>query len=402
MDTSKQENSTVGSSDAKLVINKRRKMPPHRKRNLILVTLVFIVIVIVFLLMYLLVWRYEEGTDDAYVAGNLVQITPQIPGTVSRVKVEDTDTVKVGDVLVQLDGSDFQLAYDKARNDLIQAIRQNKQQTAAQTQARAQLLAREADLTRAQSDLSRRESLAGTDAISGEELSHARAAVAQAKAGVSAAKAAELAAQAAIGSNVPLKEQPAVQNAISQMKNAWLNLQRTQIRSPIAGQVAKRNIQLGQQVAPGMPMMAVIPLQNLWVDANFKEVQLRELRIGQSVEMTSDLYGSKVVYHGKIVGLSAGTGNAFSLLPAQNATGNWIKVVQRVPVRISINEEDLKKYPLRVGLSMSVSVNTGNHNGQAVTAAVQSKTNPPQTEAVDWNEVDTSINQILEEYSAAK
>ena len=365
--SNKQENASVKSGTEAL----RTDFPYRRKRNLTLVTLLFIIIALGVTLAYFLFWQHEEETEDAYVAGHLVQITPQITGTVRKVMFDDTELVKKGDVLITLDDSDFQLAYDRAQNELIQAIRQNKQQTATNSQAKAQVLLRKADLARAQADLRRRELLSGTDAISGEELSHARAAVVQAQAALKAVEAAETSAQAAIGNNIPLRQQPAVQTAVSRIKDAWLNLQRTQIHAPIAGQVAKRNVQVGQRITQGVPLMAVVPLDNLWVDANFKESQLRKMRIGQSVEMVSDLYGSKVVYHGKVMGLSAGTGSAFSLLPAQNATGNWIKVVQRVPVRISLDPRELRANPLRMGLSMTVKVDiseSGTGKGMASAA----------------------------------
>jgi len=248
----------------------------HRKRNLVIVTLLFLIAAAGVALAYFLFWQHEEETEDAYVAGHLVMITPQVNGTVRKVMYDDTDVVKKG-----------QLAYDRAQNELIQAIRQNKQQTAVNSKAKAQVLLRKADLARAQADLRRRESLAGTEAVSGEELSHARAAVVQAQAALKAVEAEEVSAQAALGSNIPLRQQPAVQTAISHIKDAWLNLQRTQIRSPISGQIAKRNVQVGQRIVQGTPMMAVVPLSELWVDANFKESQLRKMKIGQPVEMTA-------------------------------------------------------------------------------------------------------------------
>lgn len=382
---------TVGSSD-------KHKLS-RRKRNLTLVTLFFIVVALATAMVYFLVWQHEEKTDDAYVAGHLVQITPQVAGTVRKVLVDDTDIVKRGDVLVSLDDSDFQLAYDRAQNELIQAIRQNKQQTAVSSQAKAQVLMRKADLAKAQADLRRRESLADTDAVSGEELSHARAAVVQAQAALKAVEAEETSAQAALGKNVPLRRQPAVQTAVSRIKDAWLNLQRTQIRAPMAGQVAKRNVQVGQRIAPGAQMMAVVPMYNLWVDANFKEVQLRKMRIGQPVEMTADLYGSRVVYRGKVMGLSAGTGSAFSLLPPQNATGNWIKVVQRVPVRISLDPQQVRAYPLRVGLSMSVKVDTSDAGGKTMAEAGDRSAVTAETDIVDWAAADALIEQIFEKYA---
>ena len=394
--SNKQENASVKSGTEAL----RTDFPYRRKRNMTLVTLLFIIIALGVTLAYFLFWQHEEETEDAYVAGHLVQITPQITGTVRKVMFDDTELVKKGDVLITLDDSDFQLAYDRAQNELIQAIRQNKQQTATNSQAKAQVLLRKADLARAQADLRRRELLSGTDAISGEELSHARAAVVQAQAALKAVEAAETSAQAAIGNNIPLRQQPAVQTAVSRIKDAWLNLQRTQIHAPIAGQVAKRNVQVGQRITQGVPLMAVVPLDNLWVDANFKESQLRKMRIGQSVEMVSDLYGSKVVYHGKVMGLSAGTGSAFSLLPAQNATGNWIKVVQRVPVRISLDPRELRANPLRMGLSMTVKVDISESGtGKGMASAAEKGTVLPETDKVDWAVADALIEKIFEKYS---
>lgn len=364
------------------------------------VTLLFVLAAIGVAFAYVLFWQYEETTEDAYVAGYLVQITPQVGGTVRKVMFDDTDVVKKGDVLVTLDDSDFQLAYDRAQNELIQAIRQNKQQTAVNSQAKAQVLLRKADLARAQADLRRREALSGTDAISGEELSHARAAVVQAQAALKAVEAEEASAQAALGNNIPVREQPAVQTAVSKIKDAWLNLQRTQIRAPMAGQIAKRNVQVGQRISQGAALMAVVPLTDLWVDANFKESQLRKMKIGQPVEMTADLYGKKVVYHGKVMGLSAGTGSAFSLLPPQNATGNWIKVVQRVPVRISLDSNELKANPLRVGLSMTVKVDIAEAgSGKPMTAAAVKNSAAPETDSVDWAAANALIDKIFEKYA---
>ena len=374
------------------------KKPLRRKRNLTALTLVFVAIALGFALMYFLVWQHQQSTDDAYVGGHVVQITPQIGGTVHSVAVDDTQAVKTNQLLVKLDDSDMQLAYERAQNDLINAIRQNQQQTAVSSQSRAQVTAQKAQLARLQSDLKRRQSLAGTDAISAEEISHARAAVVEAQAALNAAEAQEKAAQATLGQNIPLRQQPAVLSAVSRLKDAWLNLQRTQIHAPMDGQIAKRNVQVGQKVAPGTPMMAVVPLHNLWVDANFKESQLAKMRVGQAATVYADIYGSKVKYQGKVVGLSAGTGAAFSLLPAQNATGNWIKVVQRVPVRIELDAQQLAEHPLRVGLSMSVEVDTENQSGSQMTA-VPAPNTATQMATVDWQPVEGIINTIFSQYA---
>lgn len=367
-----------------------------RKRRLLVLTLLFALAAVAAVLAFFLWWQHEEETEDAYVAGRVVQITPQTGGTVRKVLHDDTDVVKKGDVLAVLDDGNYVLAYERAKNELIQAVRQNRQQNAATSQAGAQVALRRADLARAQDDLRRRSALAESGAVSAEELAHARAAVSQAQAAVKAALAEESSARAALGGQVALREQPAVQMAVSRLKDAWLNLQRTQIRAPVDGQVAKRSVQVGQQVAAGAPLMAVVPLSDVWVDANFKETQLRRMKIGQPVELVSDLYGKQTVYRGRVAGFSAGTGSAFSLIPAQNATGNWIKVVQRVPVRIELNREDVNRHPLRIGLSMTVKVDI------SAAGAPISKTPDavlPETESTDWSEADRLVDEILEQYA---
>ena len=348
--------------------------------------------------MYLLVWQHEVETDDSYVGGHLIQVTPQINGTVNAVAVDDTDTVKAGQVLVELDADDAQLAYERAKSELANAAKQNQQLSAGVRQASAQIAVQQANLKKAQADLARRMTLAGTDAISDEEIAHARSAVEAAQAGLTAAHAQEQQSKAALGRE-SLREQPAVQTAMSHMKDAWLNLERTHIKAASDGQVARRNVQVGQKVAAGSPMMAIVPLNNLWVDANFKENQLSKLRLGQPVSLVSDLYGDKVVFHGKVLGLSAGTGSAFSVLPAQNATGNWIKVVQRVPVRIQLDAKELAEHPLRIGLSMKATVDISNQQGAAVaTATVKDKTLATAAATDRFTEVDEAINSILSSY----
>lgn len=367
-----------------------------RKRRLLVLTLLFALAAVAAVSAFFLWWQHEEETEDAYVAGRVVQITPQTGGTVRKVLHDDTDVVKKGDVLAVLDDGNYVLAYERAKNELIQAVRQNRQQNAATSQAGAQVALRRADLARAQDDLRRRSALAESGAVSAEELAHARAAVSQAQAAVKAALAEESSARAALGGQVALREQPAVQTAVSRLKDAWLNLQRTQIRAPVDGQVAKRSVQVGQQVAAGAPLMAVVPLSDVWVDANFKETQLRRMKIGQPVELVSDLYGKQTVYRGRVAGFSAGTGSAFSLIPAQNATGNWIKVVQRVPVRIELNREDVNRHPLRIGLSMTVKVDI------SAAGAPISKTPDavlPETESTGWSEADRLVDEILEQYA---
>lgn len=372
----------------------KRPMPKERKNRLWLVTAIFIIIAIGFALMYFLVWQHSEETDNAYVQGNLVQINAQVPATVQHIGAEDTQIVKTGDILLTLDDKDYRLAYEQAQNQLRAAVRQIKQQQAALNQADALLSAKKTALNNAQSIYQRRKALAKSHAISAEELDRSKTMMDAATADLQAAKATRNAAQATIGKEIPLEKQPSVMSAANQIRQSWLNLQRTQVRAPVSGQIAKRNVQLGQKVAPGAPLMVIVPMDDLWVDANFKETQLNKLRIGQEVEMMADIYGDDVVYHGKILGVSAGTGSAFSLLPAQNATGNWIKVVQRVPVRISLDKKDMQTHPLRVGLSMTVDVNTQQKEGLSV---MEGQVHAQQTSVddIDFNEVNQLIKEII-------
>ncbi|GJH06142.1 HlyD family secretion protein [Paraburkholderia terrae] len=326
-----------------------------RKRMMTLLVIVILIAAIAYGLYYFLVARFHEETDDAYVNGNVVQITPQVTGTVVAVNADDTQTVKVGDPIVMLDPADSRIALQSAEANLGQVVRQ-------------------ADLSRAQDDLKRRMQVAQTGAVSQEEISHARDAVKSAQAALDASQQ-QLASNRALTANTTIASHPNVQAAAAKVRDAYLNFARNTLPAPVTGYVAKRSVQVGQRVAPGNPLMAIVPLNAVWVDANFKEVQLKHMRIGQPVELTADVYGSSVKYQGKVVGFSAGTGSAFSLLPAQNATGNWIKVVQRLPVRIALDPQQLEKHPLRIGLSMQVEVSikddTGGELGNAVNTVYQ-------------------------------
>ena len=301
------------------------------------------------------VLRYHEVTGDAYVAGNVVQITPQISGTVVAIGADDTQFVKAGQTLVRLDEADARVALEQAEAQLARTVRDVRNLFATTSQLEATVEARQTELNAAQSDLARRQRLGASGAVSGEELQHAQDAVKTAQAGLLAAQQ-QLAANRARIDNTTLEDHPQVRDAAAAVRNAYLTLARTQLPAPVAGFIARRNVQLGQRVGPGTPLMAVVPLDQLWVDANFKEPQLARMRIGQPVRLTADLYGARVVYHGAVAGFGAGTGAAFSLLPAQNATGNWIKIVQRVPVRIALDPHELGAHPLQIGLSMKADV----------------------------------------------
>jgi membrane fusion protein (multidrug efflux system) len=324
-----------------------------------------------------LVLNHYESTDNAYVQGNVVQLTPQVGGTVVAINADDTDHVKAGQVLVRLDPADARVALDQAEAQLAQTVREVRTLYANNGTLQAQIALREADLARAQSDLARaqddvarRQPLVATGAVGKEEFDHTQAQLAAARSVAAAAQSALLAAREQLGSNQTLtdgiaaEQHPNVARAAARVREAYLALQRADLLSPVDGYVAKRSVQLGQRVAAGTPLLSVIALEQVWVEANFKESQLQRLRITQPVELVADVYGSKVAYHGKVEGLGAGTGSAFALLPAQNATGNWIKIVQRVPVRIALDARELVDHPLRVGLSMEAKVDVSQLDGR--------------------------------------
>jgi membrane fusion protein (multidrug efflux system) len=333
-----------------------------RRRLMTLIVLVIVIAAVAYGLYYFLVARFHEATDDAYVNGNVVQITPQVVGTVISVNADDTQTVKVGDPLVALDPADSKVALDQAEANLAQTVRQVRTFFVNNNQYEAQIALRRSDLSRAQDDLKRRMQVAQTGAVSQEEISHARDAVRGAQAALDSAEQ-ELASNRSLTANTTIADHPNVLAAAAKVRDSYINFARNTLPAPVTGYVAKRSVQVGQRVSPGNPLMAIVPLNGVWVDANFKEVQLKHMRLGQPVELTADLYGSSVVYHGKVIGFSAGTGSAFSLLPAQNATGNWIKVVQRLPVRIQLDPKELEQHPLRIGLSMNVDVTIKNEEG---------------------------------------
>jgi len=356
-----------------------------------------------------LVASHYEDTDNAYVQGNVIQITPQIGGTVMAINADDTDFVKAGQPLVQLDPADAKVALEQAEAALAQAVRQvrtlyaNNGSLAAQVTLRqADVVKAQSDIAKAQDDLQRRRALSGNGAVSKEELNHAETALDNARSQLAAAQAGVVAAREALASNQSLTEgtdvaqHPSVLAAAAKVREAYLATQRVALPAPVDGYVAKRTVQLGQRVAAGTPMMSIVPLNQLWVDANFKEVQLRNIRIDQPVKLKADVYGKKVEYTGKVAGLGVGTGSAFALLPAQNATGNWIKVVQRVPVRIALDPEQLKANPLRIGLSMDAEIDISQKSGKMLADA-------PRATAVSQTQVysklddgaDAEVNRIV-------
>lgn len=346
-----------------------------RRQRLTIVSVLLLILLLAYGIWWFIFARHYENTNDAYVAGNVVQITSQVPGTVIAIHADDTERVATGAPLIELDHSDAKVALEQAEAQLAQTVREVRTLFVNNGALIANVALREADVARARDDLARREELIGTGAVSKEDLEHARVALKTAQSSLDATRG-QLASNQALTDHTSVANHPNVLHAAAQLRAAYLNLARTTLPAPITGYIAKRSVQVGQRVSPGMPLLSVVPLNALWVDANFKEVQVAKMRIGQPVTLQSDVYGGSVEYHGKVVGLAAGTGAAFALLPTQNASGNWIKVVQRVPVRISLDPKELAEHPLRVGLSMQVDVDIADSQGTSLTSAAPVRTTP--------------------------
>lgn len=374
-----------------------------RKRKLLLIGLAIIVI-----LAGLGVWawyeiwgQWSESTDDAYVNGNVVEITPQVTGTVVSIGADDGDLVREGQVLVQFDPNDAEVAQQSAEASLGKVVRQVRGLYSNVDGIKAQLAAQRAEVQRAQDNYNRRRNLAAGGAISQEELSHAKDDLTSAQSALANIQQ-NLVTSTALVDDTQVSSHPDVKAAAAQLRQAYLSSARSTLIAPVTGYVAKRTVQLGQRVQPGTALMAVIPLNQLWIDANFKETQLGKMRIGQPVDIEADLYGGDVKYSGTVDSVGAGTGSAFALLPAQNATGNWIKIVQRVPVRIHINADELAKNPLRIGLSTVVDVNLHDQSGPVLAQQ------PPKQASYSTDvyskqlaEADALITRVIHENSAS-
>jgi len=316
---------------------------------------------------WMLVGRNYEDTDDAYVGGRVIMVTPQTSGTVVAIGADETDTVAPGQMLVRLDPVDAHVDLLGREAQLAQVVRETRTLYANNDVLQANVALREAELARANDDLERRRSVRGLGVVSEEEIRHAENTVATARAALDSARE-QLRSNRSYTAGTNVAMHPNVQAAAARVREAYLAVKRGEIVAPVGGQIARRSVQVGERVAPGTALMSLVPMDNLWVDANFKEVQLANMRIGQPARIIADVYGNQVEYHGRVIGLGAGTGSAFALLPAQNATGNWIKVVQRVPVRIALDPKELHEHPLRVGLSIRATVDVRNRDGQVVSA----------------------------------
>ena len=340
---------------------------------------------------YFFIKGFEE-TEDAYVSGNQVMVSAQVAGNISKINVDNMDPVQAGNVLLELDDTNAKLSFEQAKSNLANAVRQISQLNYTVKQLKSAVRANEITLAQAQGNLNRRVQLVKDGAIDKESFQHAKEAVELAKANLTTSQN-QLGANQALLLDGPLSEQPQIQSAVSNLKQAWLNLERTKIRSPIKGYVARRNAQVGQAVSVGGALMAVVTTDQMWLDANFKETQLTHMRIGQPVKIHFDLYGKDKTFDGKVVGIEMGTGSAFSLLPTQNATGNWIKVVQRVPVRIQLDPQQLAENPLRIGLSATVKVNVSDSKGETLRNQAPSTT-LYSTNVLQYDE--SAVNNLIE------
>ena len=340
---------------------------------------------------YFFIKGFEE-TEDAYVSGNQVMVSAQVAGNISKINVDNMDPVQAGDVLLELDDTNAKLSFEQAKSNLANAVRQISQLNYTVKQLKSAVRANEITLAQAQGNLNRRVQLVKDGAIDKESFQHAKEAVELAKANLTTSQN-QLEANQALLLDGPLSEQPQIQSAVSNLKQAWLNLERTKIRSPIKGYVARRNAQVGQAVSVGSTLMAVVTTDQMWLDANFKETQLTHMRIGQPVKIHFDLYGKDKSFNGKVVGIEMGTGSAFSLLPTQNATGNWIKVVQRVPVRIQLEPQQLVENPLRIGLSATVKVNVSDSQGETLRDQAPATT-LYSTNVLQYDE--SAVNNLIE------
>ncbi len=369
-----------------------------RNSRLLILGVVVVIGIIAYTAYYFLHSRYFEETDDAYVASDMVQITSEVAGTINSIHVDNTQQVQRGQVLVQLDPSDAQIVVASAEAELARTVRNVRGLFSKSSGLKSVINARNIALQSARNDLQRRLKVAAEGGVSAEELQHSKDQVAQLEASL-ATSTEELETNNAQVENTTIANHPQVLAAAASLRQASLALKRTQIIAPVSGAVARRNVELGSRIAAGTPLLAVVPLENAWIDANFKEVQLQHMRVGQPVEVYSDMYGKDVKYHGKIAGVGAGSGAAFALLPPQNASGNWIKIVQRVPVRIALDPQELAKNPLRLGLSMKVTVDMHNTDGSLI--ATQVRTAPQQLVISGEQDakVDTKIADIIKRNS---
>jgi membrane fusion protein (multidrug efflux system) len=374
---------------------------PNRQRRFWFIVLGAAVLAgaVIYGIYWLVYARYFESTDDAYVGGNVVTITSKENATVLALHADNTQTVKQGQLLIEMDPAIPTVNLQAAQANLARVVRNVKAQFSKSDSGAAQLNQAQVALAQAEDDYARRQKAFDTQSVSGEELAHARDAVAAARAAVTAAQGGLSQTNASI-EGTDIAHNPEVLAAEAQLRAAAIAFGHMRIIAPLDGVIAQRTVQAGQQVAAGTPLMAVVPLSNVWIDANFKEVQLARMRVGQPVTVKADIYGGSVTYHGNVEGLGAGSGSAFALLPPQNASGNWIKIVQRVPVRIALDPKELAAHPLRVGLSVTTSVDVRDQSGPVVTQTVGPGVTRANTGEDSGPVADEMIARILRENGA--
>jgi membrane fusion protein (multidrug efflux system) len=370
-----------------------RGNPNARKRGLIILGVVVLIGLIAYGAYALLFAGRFESTDDAYVAGDVVAITSREPATVLALHADNTEAVKRGQPLIDFDPATVDANMAAAEAQLAQAVRSVRSDFSKVDESRAEVGQAAAELSRARNDLSRRQGAAADGAVSGEEVSHAADAVRTAQASLDLARSRVAQAQSSV-QGTDVETNPDVLAAIANLRRVAITQSHMRLTAPVDGIVAQRTVQLGQQVAAGTPLMAVVPLHSLWIDANFRETQLKHIRVGQPVEIEADVYGGDVVFHGHVIGMGAGSGNAFALLPPQNASGNWIKVVQRVPVRIALDPAELDRNPLRIGLSVTAKVDVRDHSGPLV-ARIAAGSFQKQASQDGGTDVDARIARII-------
>ncbi|NJC32696.1 membrane fusion protein (multidrug efflux system) [Sphingomonas jejuensis] len=367
--------------------------PRARRRGFLILGIIVLVAAIVWAVFHFLLSAPEEETDNAYVAGDVVAITARDPGTVLAIHADNTQTVRAGQPLIELDPATADVALASAEADLARAVRATRSSFSAVDEAGAAVVQAEAQLAEARGDYQRRRGADAAGAVSGEELAHAADQLRVAAANLRLARSRQTQSRTTV-QGTTVETNPQVMAAVAAYRRAAITRSHMQVAAPVGGVVAQRTVQLGQQVAAGTPLMSVVPLDRLWIDANFRETQLRDLRIGQPATIIADTYGDDVVFHGRVVGVGAGSGNAFALLPAQNASGNWIKITQRLPVRIMLDPRELRANPLRVGLSATVTVDTADRSGPRLGQPGRAAAASLTTAAVD-PATDARIRQII-------
>ena len=368
------------------------------KKGVIALLLVVLLLGVAAAVYWLFIIKDRQSTDDANVAGNINPVSSQVAGNVVTINYADTQRVMKGDVLVVLDDTDAKIAYRKAQSALAWTVRQIHQLALQDGQYSADADRAAIALNQTQTDFRRQQQLYQKGLIARETLEHAGDAVASDKASLAAAVQLYQANKALL-LNTTLRHNPQVLQAADTLREAWLALQRTKIRSPVTGYIAGRSVQVGQTVTAGQTLLSVVPQDQMWINANFKETQLNTVKIGQKVNVVIDLYGSSLVFEGAVEGVGMGTGSAFSLLPAQNASGNWIKVIQRVPVRVALDPRQIQQYPLRIGLSATATIFTAGGISTADQALAQKVSPIPAWRSMalvlDTADIDRQIEQII-------